>query len=505
MAAKKKKTMQQAGGQRKSTASDEAETTRSSQKEQGESSQTQVSASATTPPAVVVGYNELGEELVQPSPELVHLRNGPVTRNELMILKEFDEATRVSTPSPVVEAVNEQAGEPQEEQGNPPQTTWAGVVTGSSACGVTLDYLPPVVQQGKRVAKLLDSELKEGSKKWENALIVYIVDLNPSLQSIRSYISRTWKNIVIPDVLKHDEGYYIVKFASWADKHKISSGGPYFFGNRPLIMKEWSVGYKYKDDVLHTVPLWVRLPNLPLHCWSKDSLSRIGSLLGTPKCADEYTSNQSRISFARLMVEMDVSKPLPKSVWIEGSNGQEWEQKVLYEWAPRFCAKCNVVGHDCAGQNRGRQVRRVWRPKAVPQPEGPRVGVAEPGAGDGQGAGTPVESTEQGADGRQAQQGDQVILEPSATPAQASMAIVPFTPSSEQQQGWQTVTRASGRSFSAGVRTRILSRRQATPLTFSNAYLALIEEVEGEGEDPNEDNADAREEGDPPSGSPYLS
>ena len=65
------------------------------------------------------------------------------------------------------------------------------------------------------------------------------------------------------------------------------------------------------------IPLWVRLPNLPLNCWGPDSLTRVGSLLGVPLYADECTTAQLRVSFARVLVEMDITSPLPDVIWIE--------------------------------------------------------------------------------------------------------------------------------------------------------------------------------------------
>jgi len=72
------------------------------------------------------------------------------------------------------------------------------------------------------------------------------------------------------------------------------------------------------------VPLWIQLPNLPLTCWGLDSLSRIGSTLGNPLFADECTSRQSRISYARLLVENDVTRPLLYKVMVESLDGKNF-------------------------------------------------------------------------------------------------------------------------------------------------------------------------------------
>lgn len=126
--------------------------------------------------------------------------------------------------------------------------------------------------------------------------------------------------------------------------------GPYMIARRPIVIKEWVVDFCFEKEILKEIPLWIRLPKLPFNCSSGDSLSRIGSVLGTPICADECTSTQQRISYARLLVEIDITKPLVYTVQIEGDNWQRVEQQVYYEWVPMFCQKCHVVGHICKGK-----------------------------------------------------------------------------------------------------------------------------------------------------------
>lgn len=85
--------------------------------------------------------------------------------------------------------------------------------------------------------------------------------------------------------------------------HSILYAGPYMFYGKATVVPD----FHFHNEVLRTVPLWVRLPNLPLHCWSSSSLSILGSGLGVPICADSCTSRQLRVSFARMLVEVDVT------------------------------------------------------------------------------------------------------------------------------------------------------------------------------------------------------
>lgn len=77
------------------------------------------------------------------------------------------------------------------------------------------------------------------------------------------------------------------------------------------------------------------------------TLSRIASGLGCLIYTDECTTNTERIFNARVLIEMDITKELPKSITLQDPSGKEFEQTVVYDWLPQYCKKCLMVGHDC--------------------------------------------------------------------------------------------------------------------------------------------------------------
>ncbi|KAG5570618.1 hypothetical protein H5410_060384 [Solanum commersonii] len=59
---------------------------------------------------------------------------------------------------------------------------------------------------------------------------------------------------------------------------------------KPIILKPWSIDFDLSKEFPTKIPLWVKFPNLPMTCWSKDSLSRIASTVGKSVYADECTA-----------------------------------------------------------------------------------------------------------------------------------------------------------------------------------------------------------------------
>lgn len=89
-----------------------------------------------------------------------------------------------------------------------------------------------------------------------------------------------------------------------------------------------------------TVPILVIFPGLPIQYWTKENLGRIVSYLGKPICSDKLTAQADRISYARMLVEMDISLELPDKLLIEEACGKYREQNLEYEWKPAYCEEC---------------------------------------------------------------------------------------------------------------------------------------------------------------------
>lgn len=74
-------------------------------------------------------------------------------------------------------------------------------------------------------------------------------------------------------------------------------------------------------------------------------LSKIASVIGKPIQCDHMTSTISRLSYARVLIELDLREDLPASVTVPLPSGPVLHQKVVYESLPKFCNFCNYIGH----------------------------------------------------------------------------------------------------------------------------------------------------------------
>nr|XP_009801325.1 PREDICTED: uncharacterized protein LOC104247078 [Nicotiana sylvestris] len=143
------------------------------------------------------------------------------------------------------------------------------------------------MKDGEVVVQLMEEDIEEENVKWTRAVILYVVGNTPSIGAIES---------------------------TNEENERVLMNGPYTINNRPVIMRQWSENFYFNEEVLRTIPLWIKLPNLPLNLWSNQALRKIGSGLGKLIYANACTTIAERISYARILIEMEVTRPLPEKI-----------------------------------------------------------------------------------------------------------------------------------------------------------------------------------------------
>lgn len=111
-----------------------------------------------------------------------------------------------------------------------------------------------------------------------------------------------------------------------------------------LILKQWTPDFCFQLDSIKVVHVWTLYIDLDPCFWSFAALSKISSIIGKPLYADRYTTNKTGISFARVLIDIDIAKYIPSSIKINTLFGTK-EISVVYEWIPQFCSLNDCIGH----------------------------------------------------------------------------------------------------------------------------------------------------------------
>ncbi|KAL0304186.1 UNVERIFIED_CONTAM: hypothetical protein Sradi_6286700 [Sesamum radiatum] len=167
----------------------------------------------------------------------------------------------------------------------------------------------PCLYRGSRAINFSLEETEKLAEHLKFALVGKFSHGYPSMQAIRSYFSRLGLrgafSIGVINV-KH----VLIKLQNEEDLSRVWLKQILFIEGFPMRLFKWTPDFNPKIES-PIAPVWIRLPELPVHLSQKKSLFGIASLVGLPLKLDEATANGFRPSMARICVELDLLKTRP--------------------------------------------------------------------------------------------------------------------------------------------------------------------------------------------------
>ena len=147
----------------------------------------------------------------------------------------------------------------------------------------------------------------------------YVSGKSPAFKALNSIISTVWKTEAT--LIIHESGWLLYRFKSEEEKFAVLRGGPYLVYGWPLVLRPMTKFFDFSSEEMSRMPVWVKFPCLPLCCWSLVCLSKIANVIGKPIQCDQLTSNLSRMSYVRVLVEIELLEELCHSMEISLPDG----------------------------------------------------------------------------------------------------------------------------------------------------------------------------------------
>jgi hypothetical protein len=163
-------------------------------------------------------------------------------------------------------------------------------------------------------------------------------DLNAKIRNIWK-TSAGWKMVPL------GKGFYDFHFESAEDLKKIWAVGTVNLKPGLLWFSQWTKDFKLLTQKQTHVSLWIRLVELPQEYWRERTLKEIASAVGTPIDIDGPTRNRTFGHYARILVDIDLSKKAYDEVLVE-REGYAFKVEIQYERRPLFCHHCYSIGHN---------------------------------------------------------------------------------------------------------------------------------------------------------------
>ncbi|KAL4348123.1 hypothetical protein GQ457_17G009920 [Hibiscus cannabinus] len=124
---------------------------------------------------------------------------------------------------------------------------------------------------------------------------------------------------------------------------------PWAYHDEFFSIKPYNPALTVEDYDFKLMTIWVRVYRLPLCAMNRDTDLCLGSTVGKALRVDHRIEGGNMGEFLRILVQMDIRKPLRRCVLLGVGLGKPTVPCPLrYERLSEFCFYCGLVGHDLA-------------------------------------------------------------------------------------------------------------------------------------------------------------
>ncbi|XP_031127518.1 uncharacterized protein LOC116029609 [Ipomoea triloba] len=190
------------------------------------------------------------------------------------------------------------------------------------------------------IIRVTKAEKERLRKPWRRSLIIRVLGRTVNYTFLQQRLQRMWKPEGSFDLIAISHEYYIARFEALKDYEFAKFEGPWMILDHYLVVQEWKPNFTPWKNKTEKLLVWVRFPKLPIEYFEEDFLKKIGLSIGRPVKIDTTTSLTTKGKFARVCVELDITKPLLSRFVL---NMEEWP--VEYEGIHLVCFKCGKYGH----------------------------------------------------------------------------------------------------------------------------------------------------------------
>ncbi|XP_058733249.1 uncharacterized protein At4g02000-like [Vicia villosa] len=187
---------------------------------------------------------------------------------------------------------------------------------------------------------LSKAEEKRIQKPWKRGVIVKLLGRRIGYKALETRLKQMWVKKGIINIIDLTNDYYLVTFTHDQDHMMALMNGPWFIYDHYLTVKEWCPNFHPQSDTIKSVAVWVRISELPVEYYDCRVLHHIGNKIGKTVKVDKNTVMHARGKYARICVEIDLTKSLVAMFMIQNRS-----YKVEYEGLHLLCTNCGKFGH----------------------------------------------------------------------------------------------------------------------------------------------------------------
>jgi hypothetical protein len=192
----------------------------------------------------------------------------------------------------------------------------------NTSCEVQVSQLPaPLIRGESLCIKITQSEYEKGlsdcKKNLHGRLVLNKGDKPWTTHDLTAKLTTVWQTKEQWRMISLGRGFYEFQFASFEDMRLAWSMGTINLKPGVIRFSKWTNDFNpFTHRQTHT-QIWIRLMELPQEYWRRRTLFEIASAVGTPLTLDAATENRTFGHYARILVDMDLSRHILMKSWLK--------------------------------------------------------------------------------------------------------------------------------------------------------------------------------------------
>lgn len=179
---------------------------------------------------------------------------------------------------------------------------------------------------------IADELLRKINEEWSHAIIIKLPGRPWNIDVLRGRFEHLCDLRGKYDLVDVGPNLFILRELNPLTRETILTKGPWKIAGLFLAIQKWYPDFDPTTYKVTTAITWVRIPHLPAQFYREAILLQIARGIGEPIKADANTFNLERGRFARLCVQVDLTKPLERAIDINQRH-----YSIIYENLQTLC------------------------------------------------------------------------------------------------------------------------------------------------------------------------
>lgn len=213
--------------------------------------------------------------------------------------------------------------------------------------------------------------LTDPNPLWRCYVVGYFIGDAPHVGSIHATVNRLWSSPKMGskiDVQFLDKTTILFRIENPQMRARVLQRRYWHIADIPLVVNEWSPETALDPPDLSAMPIWIDLKGVPSLLFSHKALKCLSRATGKFVKLHPHTEKFTRLDVARVLVEVNLNKPLVEKISCLDKDGATVMIEVYYPWLPPKCSICNAWGNQ--GSNcKSKRITMLQKDKEVEVPK----------------------------------------------------------------------------------------------------------------------------------------